>query len=407
MAGRLTKTRVEALEVGQRLWDGELKGFGVRRTESSLSYFVKYRVGHGRSARQRWYTIGPHGTPWTAETARREARRILGRVAHGEDPSGDREAEKASLSFRELAERFLQEHVEAKLRDRTAADYRRLLEQFAIPEFGSMKANDVTRADIAQLHAKLSKTPYQANRLLSVLSKTFHWGEARGYRADHSNPCRLVERYPEAPRERFLSNDELARLGAVMAKALADGESEYAIATIRLLVTTGARLSEILTLRWAYVDWQNGVLLLPDAKRGPRPILLSPQAKAILKGLKRIEGNEYVICGAKEGAHMVNLQKVWRRIRAAASLDGVRLHDLRHSFASVVLAAGGTLPQIGRLLGHSQVQTTARYAHLSDAHVKAAGNKAAKRIGMAMRGKRKRGAVSQLTASARSVQNAI
>jgi integrase len=401
MAGKLTKTRVEALEPGKILWDGELKGFGVRRTGSTWSYFVKYRAGHGRKARQRWYTIGAHGSPWTAETARREAGCVLGRVANGDDPAGERDIENASLTFGELKERFLLEHAESKRRDRTAREYRRLLDQLAVPAFGSIKARDLTRADIAQLHEKMSVTPYQANRLLAVLSKAFSWGEARGYCDAHSNPCRLVERYPEPRRQRFLTDEELARLESALKQAVTEGESEYTVAAIRLLLLTGARRSEILTLKWSYVDWQNNALRLPVAKKGPRTVHLFPEAKAVLDGLKRVEGNEYVLCGLKEKAHVVNLQKPWQRIRDAAGFPDVRIHDLRHSFASVALASGATLPAIGRLLGHTQVQTTAQYAHLAEAAVKDAGAVAAKRMSETMSGKRSRRKIRKMKASAR------
>jgi integrase len=202
--------------------------------------------------------------------------------------------------------------------------------------------------------------------LLALLSKFFNWCERHGYRPDGSNPCRHIEKYKEKRRERFLTPQELAQLG----EALADSEehetvSPFAIAAIRLLVLTGARLSEILTLQWSYVDFEHSLLRLPDSKTGQKVIYLNAPALQVLTDLPRLEGNPFVICGKREGARLINIQKPWRRIRKAAGLDDVRIHDLRHSFASIAAGSGQSLPVIGALLGHSQPQTTARYAHLS------------------------------------------
>jgi integrase len=243
----------------------------------------------------------------------------------------------------------------------------------------------VTRADIARLHHSLSATPYQANRLLAVLRKLFNWAEARGYRQDASNPCRHVERNPEKARERFLSAAELARLGAALDEAGRAGEvSPWMVAAMRLLVLTGARLSEILTLRWDHVALDRAELRLPDSKTGAKTIHLPPPAVELLAALPRLAGNPFVICGRREGRHLVNLEKPWRAVRARAGLDDVRLHDLRHSFASVAAAGGMSLPVIGALLGHSQPATTARYAHLAADPLKAAAAAIGERLAGAM-----------------------
>lgn len=386
MAGRITRRTIDALKPGQIVWDGELRGFGARRVKGAPVYVVKYRAGHGRGARQRWVSIGAHGEALTPEKARAEAKRILGRAADGKDPATVRDAEKAALSVRELAEKFLSEHVEAKRKASTARDYRRLLEQFAIPAFGSQRADAVTRSDVARLHQSMSSTPRQANFMLSVLSKMFNWGEARGYRPENSNPCRLIERYRENRRERFLSEAELAALGAALNKADRDGESPFVTGAIRLLIFTGTRLSEILTMRWEHVDARHNCVRLPDSKTGAKVIYLNPPALEVLTSLPRMKGNPHVICGALPGAHLVNLEKPWRRLRAAAGIDDVRLHDLRHSFASMAAAGGHSLQMIGRLLGHTQTQTTARYAHLAADPVKSAAESIANRIHAAMAG---------------------
>lgn len=386
MAGRITRRTVEALKPGQIVWDSELRGFGVRRIKGAPAYVVKYRAGHGRGARQRWYTIGTHDEALPPEKARAEAKRILGRAADGKDPAATRDAEKAALTVHELADKFLAAHVEAKRKASTARDYRRLLEQFALPAFGTQRADAVTRADVARLHQNMGGTPRQANFMLSVLSKMFNWGEVRGYRPENANPCRLIERYPENKRERFLSEVEMASLGAALKKAEHGGESPFVTGAIRLLIFTGARLSEILNLRWEQVDARHNCLRLPDSKTGAKVVYLNPPTLEVLNSLPRINANPHVICGAVFGAHLVNLEKPWRRIRADAGLEDVRLHDLRHSFASVAAAGGHSLQVIGRLLGHSQTQTTARYAHLAADPVKSAAEAVANHIQAALRG---------------------
>ena len=190
--------------------------------------------------------------------------------------------------------------------------------------------------------------------------------EAWGLRAEGNNPCRHVKKYPENRRERYLSREELQKLGAALDDAKRrETESPYVTAAIALLAFTGARLSEILTLRWEDVDLKGGALRLPDSKTGAKPIYLNDAAVRVLRSVPVMAGNPFVIAGKKRGARLVNLQKPWRRIRAAAGLHDVRIHDLRHSFASVGAAAGMSLPVIGKLLGHTQPATTARYAHLS------------------------------------------
>ena len=221
--------------------------------------------------------------------------------------------------------------------------------------------------------AFITATPYVGNRTLAVLSTLFNWAEERGFRPDGSNPCRHVHKYREGRRERFLSQAEWARLGDALRQAEADKScSPWAIAAIRLLALTGARRNEILTLRWEHVSEEHGRLLLPDSKTGRKTIPLNAPALTVLHEIPRLEGNRYVICGERPGRHLVNLEKPWRRIRAAAKLDEVRLHDLRHSFASVGASGGQSLVIIGKMLGHSQPATTARYAHLADDPVRAA-----------------------------------
>jgi integrase len=209
-------------------------------------------------------------------------------------------------------------------------------------------------------------TPGAANRTLALLSKLFNLAEKWGLRPDGSNPCRHVEKYRERKIERFLSSEELARLGAALREAeRTQIELPSVIAAIRLLLLTGCRLSEILTLRWQDVDIDHQVLRLPESKTGKKVVYLASPALEVFAKAERVDGNPHVIVGKRPRAHLVNLQKPWRRIRAMAGLRDVRIHDLRHSFASMAAAGGLSLPLIGALLGHSQPQTTQRYAHLT------------------------------------------
>ena len=241
--------------------------------------------------------------------------------------------------------------------------------------------DEVRGGDIGKLHFKHRATPYQANRLLALLSKMFNWSGRRG----DKNPCVGVERFPEHKRRRYLSSAELARLGAALTRAEQERlTSPYVIAAIRLLVFTGARLNEILTLRWEHVDLERGSLNLSDSKTGAKTIYLNGAAQRLLSALPRVEANPFVVPGERKGKHLVNLEKPWRRIRELAQLPDVRLHDLRHSFASIGAGAGLGLPIIGALLGHAQASTTHRYAHLAADPLRQAADLIGERLSAAM-----------------------
>ena len=374
MRGRLTKRTVDALlppSSGEIvLWDDTLAGFGVRvRPAGVKTYLVLYRAGVGRGAPLRKLTIGKHGSPWTPETARTDAKRLLGLVAGGADPGSVKAERRMAQDIADLAKRFLSDHAEPKRKARTVAEYRRLLDKIILPAFGSKKIVDVSRADIARLHHACRAAPYQANRVLALLSKMMNLAEAWGLRPDGTNPCRHVEKNVERGRERLLNITEMGRLGDAL---LAYEGSPYVIGAIKLLLFTGARVGEVLGLRWDLVDLERGDVRLPDSKTGAKTVHLAPPAVALLLQLPRVAGNSFIIVGQKQGSALVNLEKPWRAIRAAAGLSDVRLHDLRHAFASVGAARGDSLLIIGKLLGHSQTATTARYAHLSNDPIKLA-----------------------------------
>jgi integrase len=387
--GRITKRSVDAAKARSAdtyLWDDELAGFGLKVTPASRKvYLVQYQLG-GRKGRTRRVTIGQHGQV-TPTFARVEAKRLLGEIAAGHDPANDRDKTKADKSLGVVLDQFMAEHVRPKLKAGTAGEYQRTARLNILPRLARRPIGELKRTDLARLHHELSDRPYQANRTLALLSKFFGWAEKRGLRPDGSNPCRHIEKYREGRRERFLSQEELGRLGDALREAEQNKScSPWIIAAIRLLALTGMRRNEALTLRWEHVSEEHESLFLPDSKTGRKAIHLSPPALALLQAMPRLEGNPHVICGERPGRHLVNIEKPWRRIRAAAKLDDVRLHDLRHSYASVAAMGGQSLIVIGKLLGHSQPATTARYAHLADDPVKVASDAVGRRIAQALDG---------------------
>ncbi len=387
MAFKITRKTVEAAQPGPRdefLWDSELRGFGLKVSPKGRKVFVaQYRVRKTGATRR--VTIGALGK-LTPEQARVEARRILAEAAVGGDPASELRREAPGGTVAEVLGQFFAEHVAPRRKARTAAEYRRIAELHILPALGARRILDVDRVDVVKLHTSLVDRPYAANRTVALLSKFFNWCEGRGLRPDHSNPCRHVEKYPEQKRERFLSAEEIAKLGKTLDELGQEGQmTPWTLAAVRLLLFTGARLSEILTLKWQWVDLDGARLNLPDSKTGKKTVHLSPMACDVLRGLPRLSGNPFVICGAKPRSHLVNLEKPWRAIRARAGLDGVRLHDLRHSFASIAAASGLSLVMIGKLLGHSQPQTTARYAHLAADPVAEANRLVGERMATALR----------------------
>ena len=384
---KLTKRTVESVRPDPDheviVWDNDLPGFGVRVWPSGKrTYILKYRT---RDGRQRKATIGRHG-PLTPEQARNRALKWLSEAKHGHDPAGDEAEIRRAPTVDHLAERYMEQHARPKKRAASIEADQRSLKLHILPKLGRKKVNSITRADIAQLHYKMREKPIAANRALALLSKMFNLAEKWGLRADNSNPCRHIERYKERRMERFLSNEELARLGEVLAEAERTRTGlPSAIAAIRLLLFTGCRRSEILTLQWEHVDFERQCLRLPESKTGSKTVYLSPPALEVLTGIEREEGSPYVITGAKPGSHLVNLTKPWQRIRKMAGLEGVRIHDLRHSFASMAVAGGLSLPVIGALLGHTQPATTQRYAHLAADPLKQAANLTGNRIAAAMK----------------------
>jgi integrase len=348
---------IDAMPSNSFVWDTDLKGFCARRQRNGVSYLLKMRL----NGRIRWFTIGRHGQPWNPQTARERAHEIRGNPSAADKPPPD-----TTQAFTQVADQFFATHG-PKLKPRTLEEYQRLNRLYLTPAFGKMSLATITRGDISTAHAKWKKNPRAANHALSVLSKMMTWAEDQGYRTEDTNPCRRIQRYKENRHERFLQPDELARLGAALDTAAAERlVGEFSLAAIRLLIFTGARLTEILTLQWVHVDLERRMLFLPDSKTDKKNITLNDAAIEVLASLPRFANNPYVIVGNRHGTHLVNLQRPWQLVRKLAGLEDVRIHDLRHTFASIAVGSGGSIPILGRQLGHSQPQTTALYAHLAD-----------------------------------------
>lgn len=372
---KLTKRTVDAAQPGATIWDGELRGFGLRVTANDTkSYVLKYRI-HGR---QRWMTIGRHGRPmpvdaqtpigadWTPETARKEAKRLIGRIQSGADPAFEKQDARKAETLEQFSKRYLTDHVDAHTKAKTAEDTRRNLTLHVLPALGHIRLQDLSRADVARFHKSKSATPYLANRCLALVSHMLSTAEKWGVCPNGAAVCRHIDKYKEHARKRYLSTSETQGLGKALREAETAGINANGIRIIRLLALTGARRNEIESLKWAEVDFERGAIHLGDSKTGAKTIPLAPPAIAILSAVERMDGSPWVFPAASGDGHYQGLGKLWRAIRKSAGLDDVRLHDLRHTFASFGAAGGLSLPMIGALLGHSQAATTQRYAHLAN-----------------------------------------
>ena len=306
------------------LWDTELPCFGLRIYPTGRKSFV---VAYWINGRRRFYTLGRYGRI-TLHQAREAALEVFLKVHRGQDPAADRQATSQAPTVADLADRHIKDHAKIKNKTRSAKRARQLWDRSILPKIGKRKVADIQRPEIARLITDMADTPAMANKVISLLSKSFNLAEVWGWRPEGTNPCRHIQRFKEESRERYLSEQELGRLGDVLAEAERSwGTSPHAIAAIRLLILTGCRSAEILTLRWAEVDFERRCLHISDSKTGKRTVMLNTAALQVLADIERIDDNPYVIVGAKPGSHRSSLQNVWPRICREAHLEDVRCHE--------------------------------------------------------------------------------
>jgi integrase len=348
-----------------KLWDSELKGFGLVVLPSGRkTYCIQYRNQQRILKRLK---IGVHGLI-TTEQARDLAKKKLANVTHGEDPAEQKKQISNLATMEELAINYVEQHGYKK-RPKSLSEDHRYLQNFILPELGRLKILHVNRRDIESLHKKLQETPYQANRVLSLLSKMFTLSISWGCRDD--NPAFGIQRYQEEKRDRWLNHEELNRLWTVL-----DSYSNHITSYVfKFLILTGARKGEVLQATWDQFDLENGVWTKPShlTKQKKRERLpLSRKAIDVLQSVEKLfppdfhSGFLYVFPGRIQGKPLKEIKTIWKTIAKEAKLEKVRIHDLRHTHASHLVSKGLSLSIVGKLLGHTQASTTQRYAHLAD-----------------------------------------
>lgn len=403
---KLTKRSIDALDPVDRLtffFDVDLKGFGLKVMPTGVKTFVvEYRSGAGgRSSPKRRLTLGRFGA-LTAEEARELAKGVLGRVHAGHDPAIDKAKARKEPTLNDVCDLYLAEGCETKKASTLATDKGRI-ERHIKPLLGGKRISAITRQDVekfmrdvatgktaadvkTKLHGRaiVEGGKGTATRTVGLLGGIMTFAVSRQLRSD--NPVRGVKRYADKKGETFLSSPELAKIGEALVALEGQGANPSAIAIIRLLAFTGARKSEIAGLRWSEVDLGRGYLRLGDSKTGAKVIPIGAPACEVLAGVAAIEGSPFVFPASSGDGRFQGVERIWRRARVMAGFPNLRLHDLRHSFASVGLARGDALAVIGAILGHADVKTTSRYAHLADDPVKNAANEISKSVHAAFTG---------------------
>jgi len=398
MREKITKRKVDALKPNpakdEFLWDTEAKGFGVRVKPSGARSFVLSYYAPALHQKRRRFTIGAYG-PVTVEEARKQAKELLARIAAGQDPALEAWEERRTIrdeTVQALFPAYLEDGVVLR-RESTLAYYESLGRLYVLPSLGQLPVARVTTNDILKLHRSLKDKPITANRVVQLMRGFFYWLAKRGFLSGE-NPASGVDRFPEKPRERFLTVAEMGRLGEALRIAQTIGlpaapqhrkptstkrirnsgmfgadpqpSNPVAVAALRLLMLTGWREKEALTLRWDAVDFSRGMVILEDTKAGRSTRALPAPALALIAEQPVQEGCPYVFPGKVQGKPLQEIQRLWYAVRAAADLEGVRLHDLRHTVASFALSQGHSLYLIGNLLGHKDQRSTARYAHFAE-----------------------------------------
>ena len=403
---KLTKRFIDSLklvELDTLYRDDDLKGFALRAKPSGVrTWLVQYRNSAGRT---RKLALGKVGV-LTPEEARQRARKALGRVADGGDPSATRHDQRKDVTIGQLVEIYLKDGKADKPRKKASSwtiDASNL-NRHVVPLLGRKALSSLTTAEVQRFQrdvtegkskadikspkkrgrARVTGGPGTAARATMVLASMLAWAMKRGMRAD--NPAKGVRLNKLNRRERSLSGAELAKLGEAMAKLEGQGVNRSALAVVRMLILTGARRTEIASLRWEHVDFERKALRLPDSKTGAKVVPLGAPALDVLAHLPRREGSPWVFPATRGKGYLLGVPAVWRKLVKAAGLKGVRLHDLRHGFASVAVADGGSLYLVGKVLGHTQAATTQRYAHLQLDPVRAVADRTSRKIAGALKG---------------------
>jgi integrase len=378
----LNQKNVEALSPQEKhyiVWDASLPGFGCRvNPKGRKVYIYKY---YNLEKKQVWLSLGKHGL-FTSKMARQKVNDIIQQISKGVDPQKEKqlkeEDDKASILFKDFWKIFDEKYIQNHHKVGTIKRNKYRINNYILPFFGNMKLKNIEYEDVMKFMdlPALRKVQITAARSLALLSPAFKHAELWGYRPKGSNPCVGVPKKATGKKERFLTDMERDRLETILLDhTLHKGHSIYAVSAILMLMYTGCRRSEITTLKWEDVHLQDKYLYFKDSKTGTKTVPLNPKAIAVLESLERKNFNPYVFCGKYPRTHIQEIRKAWEKIRKLADLEDVRLHDLRHSFASFALKQGVDLYTVSKLLGHKNIATTTRYAHLELEHLKEATNK--------------------------------
>ena len=358
---KLTNRTIEDLKPNQKnyiVWDSQVKGLGIRINSSGKKTFIlKYRLGHGRKAKVRKPLIGVYGVVRT-EQARLISREWLLKSSKGIDPC---KQEKDSITIKEFSNQYIEQYAVNRKKKSSVKEDRRLIRTRLLPTFGSIRVNELMKEDVIKYYHSINHTPIIANRFLALFSCMMNLAEKWGIRPMNTNPCKYIDRYPENKRDKYLTMEDLEKVGKAM-QALKHQESHYALSAIKMIMVTGCRTGEILNAKWEYIDFHESKLNLPDSKTGARTIHLSPSAIDILNSLPRHAG--YVFRSPRQNKRLTTLRCLWKKICKLTELKDFRLHDLRHTYASFAVSGGFSLPIIAKMLGHADIKTTERYAHL-------------------------------------------
>lgn len=398
---KFTKRLLEAIEPTDKrqvFFDDDFTGLALRVSENGRkTFYYTYRAGKGRGAEKKWVMLGTFPV-MTVEQARQKAKGMAAHVQQGMDPAVEVRTDKEAATMKVALQAFQDEHI-SKLKPGTVQSYTMIIKNHLQSKMGKLRVKDVSYSDVAKLHHGMKGTPYLANRAFAVLSKFFNWCGLHGHRERGDNPCYGITKYKEHKRQDFMGAAEIAILGDTLDRMeqtwldrqqtrdrrtseLVDTITPQSAAVIRLLLLTGARVGEILSLEWGNIDMEQGTARLPDSKTGFKVLQLTAPALAVLEGLPQI--GKWVFPAASASGHMVNIKDAWGDVLKQAGLTGWRIHDLRHAFASMMVNSGASLPVVGKILGHSNVSTTQRYAHLEQNPARKAAEDAAVKIAKAM-----------------------